>query len=417
LTRPENRSSDQEYTVPLPTSRRLVAGVLVASLLAAAACGDDAGDDAATGPDPTEQATHELSDADALAAATTYADLVVKSYDDTIALTDTMNAALKAFVAGPTDATLQAAKDAWKAARVPYGQTEAYRFYDGPIDDPKTGPEGQINSWPLDEAYIDYVEGSPDAGIINDADAYPQITTEVLTEANTEGGEENISTGWHAIEFLLWGQDLSATGPGARPLTDYTTSPTASRRGTYLTLLGDLLAQDLRDVRAAWDPSTGAYRTSFLADPHTAVADILRGMGALSSAELAGERISVALDTKDQEDEHSCFSDTTTVDLLENATGIRNAYLGAWPGVTGTSLSSVVAKVQPELDARLRAALDANVAKAQALEPPFDQLILGDATAPGRVELQALITGLQDQGKAIAQLAGKLGYTVSLVVD
>jgi putative iron-regulated protein len=418
LTWPGNRSSEQEYTVPLLTSRRLVAGILVASLLAAAACGDDSGDDGAEGPEATEQpAKHELADADALAAATTYADLVVKSYDDTIAATEPMNAALKAFVAAPSDATLQAAKDAWKAARVLYGQTEVYRFYDGPIDDPDHGPEGEINSWPLDEAYLDYVEGSPDAGIINDTAAYPEITTAVLTEANTKGGEENISTGWHAIEFLLWGQDLSATGPGARPVSDYTTSPTAQRRGTYLTLLGDLLVKDLREVRDQWDPADGTYRTTFLADPHQAVADILRGMGALSSAELAGERISVALDTKDQEDEHSCFSDNTTVDILENATGIQNAYLGTWPGVTGPSLSSIVAKVEPDLDAQLKAMLADTVAKAQALKAPFDQLILGDDAAPGRVELQALVTALQDQGKAIAQLAGRLGYQVSLVVD
>ena len=61
--------------------------------------------------------------------------------------------------------------------------------------------------------------------------AFPEITAEALTAANEEGGETNISTGWHAIEFLLWGQDLSATGPGARPATDYTTAPNAERRG------------------------------------------------------------------------------------------------------------------------------------------------------------------------------------------
>jgi putative iron-regulated protein len=140
-------------------------------------------------------------------------------------------------------------------------------------------------------------------------------------------------------------------------------------------------------------------------------------MGALSSAELAGERISVALDTKDQEDEHSCFSDNTTVDIAGNATGIRMAYTADYPGVEGTSLSDVVAKVEPDLDAALRTQLDASVAKAAALKAPFDQLILGADDAPGRVELAALVTGLQDQGKEIAKVAGALGYSVSLVVD
>jgi putative iron-regulated protein len=397
------------------TPRRLLAATLTASLLfGAAACGDD--DD--SGADDTTSSTvaHELADADALAAATTYADLVHASYADVVTKAQALDGALEAFVAAPTDATLGAAKQAWLDGRVAYGPTEVFRFYDGPIDNPEDGPEGQINAWPLDEAYIDYVEGDAEAGIINDAEV-AEITTDVLVAANEVGGESNISTGWHAIEFLLWGQDLSDSGPGARPLSDYTSSPVAERRATYLTLLGDLLVSDLESVRDAWGPEAGSYRETFLDDPHQAIANVLRGMGALSSAELAGERIAVALDTKDQEDEHSCFSDNTTVDVVGNATGIRMAYLADFPGIDGTSVSDVVAKVDPELDADLRAQLDASVAAATALEAPFDQLILGDDDAPGRVALSALVTLLQDQGKAIADVAGALGYSVSLVVE
>ena len=251
---------------------------------------------------------------------------------------EALQAALEAFVADPTEATLAAAKQAWLDARVLYGPTEAFRFYDGPIDNPDDGPEGQINAWPLDEAYIDYVEGDAAAGIINDAAGVPEITTEVLVAANEEGGESNISTGWHAIEFLLWGQDLTADGAGARPLTDYTTSPTAERRATYLTLLAQLLVDDLSGVRDQWDPEDGAYRETFLADPGQAVANIFRSMGALSQGELAGERIAVAYDTKDQEDEHSCFSDNTTTDIAGNAIGVRMIYTADYPGIDGTSL-------------------------------------------------------------------------------
>jgi putative iron-regulated protein len=400
--------------VPTSPVRRLAAGLLAASLLGAAACSDDSSKDDDTSTGAVE---HELTDADALAAATTYADLVHQTYADVVTSAEALNTALHTFTADPTAATLQAAKQAWLDGRVLYGPTEVYRFYDGPIDNPEDGPEGQINAWPLDEAYIDYVEGDPSAGIINDTEGVPEITSDVLVESNTKGGEENVSTGWHAIEFLLWGQDLSDAGAGERPLTDYTTSPVAERRATYLNLLGDLLVQDLTTVRDAWADASGSYRATFLSDPHEAVADILRGMGALSSAELAGERIGVALDTKDQEDEHSCFSDNTTVDIVGNATGIRMAYTAEYPGVEGTSLSDVVAKVEPELDAALREALDANVAKAEALQAPFDQLILGDDSAPGRVALQALVSGLQDQGRSIAELAGALGYSVSLTVE
>jgi putative iron-regulated protein len=399
--------------------RRLVAVVLAGSLLGAAACSDDDG-----GEDSAETTTTvgggdtslTLPEDGAEAVAATYADVVFASYSDVTASAEALRDAIDAFVAAPTEEGLAAAKQAWLDGRLLYGPTEAFRFYDGPIDDPEDGPEGQINAWPLDEAYIDYVEGDATAGIVNDVEGVPEITTEVLTAANEEGGETNISTGWHAIEFLLWGQDLSADGPGARPLTDYTTSPTAERRGTYLSLLAQLLVDDLTGVRDEWDPEDGAFRQEFLADPEQAVASMFRSMGALSQGELAGERIAVAYDTKDQEDEHSCFSDNTTVDIAGNALGVQLVYEANHSAVDGPSLSDAVREADPEADAALREMLDANVARAEALEAPFDQLILGDDDAPGRVALLELITGLQEQGDAVAELAGRLGYSISLEI-
>jgi putative iron-regulated protein len=388
---------------------------LAAALLGAAACGDDSGDDAST--DTTKAAAeYELQPEAAQAAVDTYADLVYKSYSDVVDGTAALNTAIDRLTDAPTEATLAAAKQAWLDARALYGPTEAFRFYDGPIDDPEDGPEGQINAWPLDEAYIDYVQGDAEAGIVNDVAGVPEITTDVLVAANEKDGETNISTGWHAIEFLLWGQDLSDDGPGNRPVTDYTTAPNAQRRATYLSLLGQLLLDDLTSVRDQWAPDADNYRADFVADPDQAISDIFRSMGALSQGELAGERIGVAYDSKDQEDEHSCFSDNTTVDILGNAKGIRMVYTADHPGIDGPSLSDAVKAVAPELDAALLASLDDNVAKAEALEAPFDQLFLGDDDAPGRVELLALITGLQDQGDLVAKTAGELGFSISLEI-
>ena len=195
--------------------------------------------------------TQEASD-----AAEGYAQVVEAHYDASIASAKELQAAVAAFVAAPSEETLAAAKQAWLTSRDDYLPTEAYRLYGGPIDHPKTGLEGQINAWPLDEAYIDGVTDDPESGIINDIDSYPEITQDVLVEANEKGGETNISTGWHAIEFLLWGQDTTAGQPGARPVTDYTTAANADRRATYLTAASDLLVTDLETVRAAWAPDT-----------------------------------------------------------------------------------------------------------------------------------------------------------------
>ena len=393
--------------------RRMAAGAVVLTLVGAG-CGSDDDGDASSDDDGSAAAT--VGAADLEATATTYADLVHAAYSDATTGAEDLGTAIDAFLAAPSDDTLGAARQAWLDARDLYGPTEAFRFYDGPIDDPDDGPEGQINAWPLDEAYIDYVDGDPTAGIVNDAAAFPEITTEVVVSANEVGGETNISTGWHGIEFLLWGQDLSDDGPGARPVTDYTTSPVAARRGAYLQTLSDLLVADLTSVRDEWAPDGGSYRTEFLADPDQAVSNMLRGMGALSSGELAGERISVAYETKDQEDEHSCFSDNTTADIVGNASGIRMVYLADHPDVDGTSLSDLVADADPDLDEQLRGELDASVTQAEGLAAPFDQLILGDDEAPGRVQLLELIESLQAQGDSIAAVADTFGYQISLEI-
>src|SRR3546814_226558 len=125
-------------------------------------------------------------------------------------------------------------------------------------------PGGHVHALSVGEAYIDYDEGDETAGIIHATAGVPEITTDVLVAANEQGGESNTSTGWHAIEFLLWGQDLSDEGPGARPLSDYTDSPTAERRAIYLQLLADLLVSDLASVRDQWAPEGGEFRETFL---------------------------------------------------------------------------------------------------------------------------------------------------------
>ena len=403
--------------------RVLVAGLVLSVAGSACSGSDDDADGGASSTTVVGSSTTAstgpalaLTAADASAAATTYADVVFASYRDTVAATTEMQTSIRAFTTTPSEATLAAARQTWVRARELYGPTEVFRFYDGPIDAPETGPEGRINAWPLDESYIDYTAETPESGIVNDVAGVPDITTEVLVAANEQGGETNISTGWHAIEFLLWGQDTDPEGPGARPATDYATAPNAARRATYLNLPADLLVADLTSLRHQCTPAGVPYRTEFLADPTLAVQHILRGMGALSSGELAGERMAVPYETKEQEDEHSCFSDNTLNDIIGNARGVRLAYTAEYEGVQGDSLSAVVARLAPEVDADLRKQPDNNVAAAEALPGPFAQRLQRDDDDPGRVELLALVEDLQDQGDAIAALASSLGLDISIEI-
>lgn len=351
--------------------------------------------------------------------ATNYAALVHANYSDTLAGAQEMQAAIAAFVAAPSADGLAAARKAWLSARESYGQTEAFRFYGGPIDDDK-GPEGQINAWPLDEAYVDYVQGKPKAGLVNDAKF--KITKANLAKFNERGGEENISSGWHAVEFLLWGQDLSETGPGNRSFEDYVDgkTPNADRRRQFLTVATSLLVDDLASVTEAWAPGQKNYRARFEKGGKESVRKIIVGLGSLSRGELAGERMEVALNSQDQEDEHSCFSDNTHRDIVTNATGIQNVWLGQYKKRDGTMLQGpgvrdLVAAKKADLAEKTTGQLAASVAAAESIPAPFDRAI-GKGTA-GRPAVEKTIASLVAQSKLLVESASAVGIAKLTLVE
>jgi putative iron-regulated protein len=402
-----------------------------------AACGDDGGDpmegpDAGpSGPDAGQPAGNVTPEE----VVAHYADMVHANYTDALNKAKQLQIAIDVFLAAPSAATFESAKRAWLEARIPYGQTEAYRFYDGPIDNAENGPEGQLNAWPLDEAYVDYVinpstpPGDPPAflegGIINDATV--EISKEQLASLN-EGGEGDIfdvgetfdpekavSTGYHAIEFLLWGQDFTDGGPGSRPFQDYLTGaeatmPNGDRRGQYLQVVTELLIDDLTFLVTAWAPNTpGNYRESFVnGAPDQALRSMLSGIGVLSKGELASERMDVALRSLDQEDEHSCFSDNTHIDILMNATGIQNVYLGRYGYLLGPSVSDLVRQSDPQLDLEMRQAFEASLQAVLAIPAPFDQAI-PVTDSEGWRKVEAAVDALFAQSDLIIEVGQELG--------
>jgi putative iron-regulated protein len=355
----------------------------------------------------------DTNEEDALrqAVVDNYANIVLASYEDCYGASLVMQQKIKEFVEAPSETRLQAAKDAWLFLRLIYGQTEAYRFYAGPIDN-DNGPEGLLNAWPIDENYIDYVTGNAESGIINRPDLYPTITALLLESLNEDGSETNISTGFHAIEFLLWGQDFSTDGPGSRPYTDYVTdgSGTASnqaRRAQYLSICADMIVSQLDNLVDQWQPSA-TYRTSFenSASLNTSLGNMISAISILSKGELAGERMTVALETKSQEDEHSCFSDNTHNDIKMNFRGIKNVYLGKYVRadgriIEGKGFHDLVNSINSTGAAEILAALNDADAKVVLVDSPFDQNIITD---PGNHILNA-INALRVLGDELAEAA------------
>ncbi|GHC61309.1 imelysin family protein [Neogemmobacter tilapiae] len=351
-----------------------------------------------------------------------YANIAEAKFQDSLTTAQALKVAVDALVANPSDETLQAARTAWLAARVPYQQTEAYRFGNAAVDD----WEGKVNAWPLDEGLIDYVEGAEVGGenplatanvIANpkltiagaevDASAItPELLGGTLQEA--DGIESNVATGYHAIEFLLWGQDLNGTGPGAgaRPASDFVqgdacTGGNCDRRVAYLVAATDLLITDLEEMVAAWG-ADGVARAAVTTDPKAGLTAMLTGMGSLSYGELAGERIKLGLMLNDPEEEHDCFSDNTHNSHYYDGVGIQGVYLGSYTRidgsvVSGESLAELVAAKDAALDTQLKAELDASVAALGAIKTAAEEGFAYDQMlATGDAKGEALIMGAVD---------------------
>ncbi len=369
----------------------------------------------------TDEAVNDDTQAATRAALLTYASIVRANYDDSLTATQTLNLAIEQLVDQPSETQLAIARQAWLDAREPYLQSEVYRFYDGPIDNPDDGPEGAMNAWPLDENYIDYTEGAPMAGIIND----PRIVidADTLLSLNEQGGEANVATGYHAIEFLLWGQDLSETGPGARPAADYftdagATAPNGDRRGAYLVTASQILVSQHDGLVVAWDESLpNSYGAAFsVADPQQTLARVMTGVYLLVGFETGGERIQAALDSGSQEDEHSCFSDNTHRDMVQDIRGIQNVLLGRYvrldgSSVEGTGLLDVLRTVDSELADEYEAKVAECLMLAEALQPPFDREISFDNPA-GRGRVLALVEALRDAAYLTEQAFIALKLTI-----
>jgi putative iron-regulated protein len=408
--------------------RRIPILALAATLVAGAALPARAD----TAPDPK-------------AILTTYADIGQAMYQDSITEAEKLKAAVDAFLASPNDATLAAAKDAWKASRVPYMQTEVFRFGNPEIDD----LEGNVNSWPLDEGLIDYVDST--YGTTSDSNPYytlnvianpslkmgdktvdaSKITPELIASLQSAGDNEaNVAIGYHAIEFLLWGQDLNGTGPGAgnRPASDYDTANCShgncDRRADYLRAATALLIDDLKKMEAVFADG-GPGRTRLLANPQEGLAAMFTGLGSLSYGELAGERTKLGLMLHDPEEEHDCFSDNTHNSHYYDQLGMWEIYNGSYKRtdgseVKGPSLRALMKVKDIKVAQRVVDAMQATngamgVLKqtADSGKEAYDQMI-GDNNPEGNKIVQNVVDTLVAQAHAFEAAVGSLGLKITV---
>ncbi len=399
-------------------ARGIVLALLVVGVAASSGC---AAPDPGAPPDVSLPVGSAVDGSEAAAVVVErYAAGASLQYSQTLEATRRLDATIRAFASEPSSELMAKAKELWLAARDHYGRTEVYRFYDGPVD--QDGLEMLINAWPLDEAYLDEVEGGSAAvpGLVQRVEDIPEIDQAALIDLNQRGGEENVSTGWHAIEFMLWGQDLAVDGPGNRPLSDYTTDRWAKRRRQLLATLSNLLVEHLDRLAGAWAPGVpGNYRSGFVADPESSLVRIVMGVGELTRGELAGERLTVPYEERSQEEEHSCFSDNTTADLRANIEGIAAVLRGAYGDSSpGAGFIELVRGMAPAEASELDEALADSIAAIAAIEAPFDrhlQLDLADDD-PGRQAVFTAIRSLETLSERLVAAMRAVGIEIGTPV-
>tara|TARA_Y100001968_G_C19435038_1_gene759150 strand:- start:1668 stop:2930 length:1263 start_codon:yes stop_codon:yes gene_type:complete len=371
----------------------------------------------------------------------TYADIAEAVYEDSLDTAKVLRSVIQNFVNNPTEQNLQDAKDAWLAARVPYQQSEVYRFGNPIVDD----WEGKVNAWPLDEGLIDYVESNSYGDQSDENENYVSnvianklikingknvstspITRELIAEKLQEAGgvEANVATGYHAIEFLLWGQDLNGTdaGAGSRPATDFNISNCSNgnceRRAEYLKVATDLLIDDLEEMASNWRSNGQARNDLMSGGTKKGLTAIITGLGSLSYGELAGERMQLGLMLHDPEEEHDCFSDNTHNSHYYDLIGMINVYTGKYVGVNGRIISGVGlgdlvrqknASLHNEMMNKLSETLISmnHMKKTAEAGKSYDQMLASDDDHGNQI-IQDVVDHLKEQTLSIEKLIAVL---------
>jgi putative iron-regulated protein len=431
----------------IKTTKTMITGLSLAAILALSGC---------TANNPS---TAKVQSEPSLLEA--YANIANDNYKDALNDAKLLQIAIDKFTANPTEDTLANAKAAWLISRESYGLTEAFRLSNGPIDaeegwvaDTYGALEGQINAWPLDENMIDYTmnaKGAKTSGNIIDTKGkfnpggegsssvdVTNITVDAITALNENGGEANVATGYHAVEFLLWGQDQDysnfvkdsvtkgALTAGQRPLSDFTTDKDAPRRLAYLKASAQKIVDDLTVISDAWKTGDMTnYRAALLGinsdsskniTSNEALKQIFAGMGVFIKSELANERIAVAVLTPSEEDEHSCFSDNTHRDIVTNYQGFKNLLMGTYKGVDYgaapiDALSVEAKKEILELLTQIESKIDSINAIAQTSRH-FDYQI--HPTDPQAKVIVKLKNELRKLGDKMVEVASANGINLSV---
>ena len=327
-----------------------------------------------------------------------HANLAHALYSDAHAEAISLATAVESFTESPSDDGFSKCRLAWKLAYNKYLKCDALRFSEGPIDNSKN-LDRLIGAWPINERLIDYV-GQSENGIINNPTILNEITASGLEAKNEALGKDEVTTGFHVIEFLLWGSDTgdaSALTTGVRTFDDYllndSTILNADRRQDYVTSSANLLVSHLSTLSIQWDSlGVNNYRQTFLSlEPDDALKLILTGLGTLTRGELADRALQNPLEKSDPALEISNFSDNTVTDIISMKRSMELVYYGEYESETtlpvkGASLEDLLTTLNPDRAKHVTETFDLLTETMVKIPSPFDiQVGFEAANGPGPI--------------------------------
>ncbi|HXY29999.1 MAG TPA: imelysin family protein [Gemmatimonadaceae bacterium] len=299
--------------------------------------------------------------------------IYLATFDSLDARAARLQSALDALAASPSDETLAAAQSAWRSARQPYENNEAFAF--GPLV--TEGFDPQMDTWPIDRAGIDALLAGPAP----------------ITQALVDGLDGSLK-GFHGVEYLLFGLN-GRTTPEALGV----------RERDYLTSAGASLAAAASRLHDAWAPTGGNFAGqlttagqsgSVYPSMGAALQDVVGGLVECTD-EVANSKLAGPLTTGSADYEESRFSDNTLADLENDVGGVQLVYLGG--------VSSLIAAADPATDQLVRQQISAALAALAAVRPSFDAALHHDP-ALLRSAQQAVLTLNQTLTNRIVPLVG-----------
>lgn len=278
--------------------------------------------------------------------------VIIPTYEDLYAKSTALLNTLNTLLANQNQPNLDAARQAWRDARIPWEQSEGFLY--GPVE--TLGLDPAIDSWPVNQADLNAVLNSSDA----------------LTKTYLDGQEGTLK-GFHTIEYLLFGSN------GNKPVGDF--SP---RQFEYLVACAQSLQGACQALRDNWTGGTVNFGQVFKTagengnvvypSQKSALQEIVNGLITIAD-EVANGKINDPFVQQNLTLEESRFSANSKADFADNIRSVKNVYTGFYANATGKGISDIVKEKNAALDTKVRQQIEDAIAAIVAIEGTFTTAI------------------------------------------